>query len=94
VNAGVNNRGVTAFRLRLFENNDAVFPPWVTLLITVVLIAPMAGLQLSSKQPWLRIESNVTIAFVVLAAVGMVLDLKDLFVKMVTPPTGISGFNC
>jgi hypothetical protein len=54
----------------------------------------MAGLRMSSaKQRWLRIESIGTIVFVSLAAVGMLFDLKDLFVKMVTPPSGITGIQ-
>ena len=82
------------FALTLLPGRVRAFPPWMVLGIIAVLVAPMAGLRLSSaKQRWLRIESIGTIVFVSLAAVGMLFDLKDLFVKMVTPPSGITGIQ-
>ena len=47
-----------------------------------------------AKERWLRIEGIVTITFVVFAVVWMLVDLKDLFVKMVTPPAESREFNC
>jgi len=85
---------IVAFALSLLPGRVRAFPPWTVFLLTGVLIAPMAGLRLSSaKQRWLQIEGNVTMLFVVVAAAGMVLELKDLFVKMVTPPSGITGIQ-
>jgi hypothetical protein len=85
---------IVAFALSLLPGRVRAFPPWMVLLLTGVLIAPMAGLRLSStKQRWLQIEGIVTMLFVVLGVAGMVLDLKDLFVKMVTPPSGITGIQ-
>jgi hypothetical protein len=82
------------FALTFLPGRVRVFPPWAVVLITIVLIAPMAGVGLSSaKQRWLRIESAVTTAVVVLATVALLWDLKDLFVKMITPPTGITGIQ-
>jgi|SRR6516162_7777020 hypothetical protein len=85
---------IVAFALSLLPGRVRAFPPWMVLLLTGVLIAPMAGLWLSSaKQRWLQIEGIITMLFVVLGVVGMVFDLKDLFVKMVTPPNGITGIQ-
>jgi hypothetical protein len=82
------------FALTLLPGRVRAFPPWIVLVIIAVLVAPMAGTRLSSpKQRWLQIESIGTIVFVSLAAVGMLFDLKDLFVKMVTPPSGITGIQ-
>ena len=54
----------------------------------------MAGLWLSpAKQRWLRIESVIITVFVLVAGVGMIIDLKDVFVKMVTPPSGLTGIQ-
>ena len=85
---------IVVFALTLLPGRVRAFPPWATVLIVVVLIAPMAGLWLSpAKQRWLQIESIVTVASVLIAGAGMILDLKDLFVRMVTPPTGITGIQ-
>jgi len=85
---------IVVFALTLLPGRVRAFPPWATVLIVVVLIAPMAGLWLSpAKQRWLQIESIVTVATVLIAGAGMILDLKDLFVRMVTPPTGITGIQ-
>ena len=82
------------FALSLLPGRVRAFPPWMVLVIIAVLVAPMAGLRLSSaKQRWLQIESIGTIVFVLLAGFGMLLDLKDLFVKMITPPSGITGIQ-
>ena len=82
------------FALSLLPGRVRAFPPWMVLVIIAVLVAPMAGLRLSSaKQRWLQIESIGTIVFVLLAGFGMLLDLKDLFVKMITPPNGITGIQ-
>ena len=82
------------FALTLLPGRVRVVPPWVTLVITLVLIAPMAGLWLSSaKRRWLRIEGWVTSAVVLYGTAAIILDLKDLFVKMVTPPNGITGIQ-
>ncbi|HEX8892385.1 MAG TPA: hypothetical protein VF783_03625 [Terriglobales bacterium] len=82
------------FALSLLPGRVRAFPPWMVLVIIAVLVAPMAGLRLSSaKQRWLQIESIGTIVFVLLAGLGMLLDLKDLFVKMITPPNGITGIQ-
>jgi len=83
---------VVVFGLTFLPGRVRVFPPWAVCVIAAVLIAPMVAMSLSpAKERWLRIESIVTIAFVVFTAVWMVVDLKDLFVKMVTPPSGITG---
>jgi len=85
---------IVVFALTLLPGRVRAFPPWARVLVVVVLIAPMAGLWLSpAKQRWLQIESIVTAAFVLIAGAGMILDLKDLFVRMVTPPTGITGIQ-
>ena len=85
---------IVVFALTLLPGRVRAFPPWARVLVVVVLIAPMAGLWLSpAKQRWLRIESIVTVATVLIAGAGMILDLKDLFVRMVTPPTGITGIQ-
>jgi len=85
---------IVVFALTLLPGRVRAFPPWARVLVVVVLIAPMAGLWLSpAKQRWLRIESIVTVASVLIAGAGMILDLKDLFVRMVTPPTGITGIQ-
>jgi hypothetical protein len=85
---------IVVFGLTLLPGRVRVFPPWFVIAITVVLIAPMLALPLApAKQRWLRIEGFVTAGFVLLAAVGMVFDLKDLFVRMVTPPSGITGIQ-
>ena len=82
------------FALSLLPGRVRAFPPWMVLVIIAVLVAPMAGLRLSSaKQRWLQIESIGTIVFVLLAGFGMLLDLKDLFVKIITPPSGITGIQ-
>lgn len=85
---------VVTFALSLLPGRVRAFPPWVVFIIVCVVIAPMAGVRWSgAKHRWLRIESVVTLLFVVTAGAGMMLDLKDLFVKMVTPPTGITGIQ-
>lgn len=85
---------MVVFGSTLLPGRVRLFPPWVVLCIVIVLIAPMAGLWLSSaKQQWLRIEGWVTSAFVLYSTVAMLLDLKDIFVKMVTPPNGITGMQ-
>jgi hypothetical protein len=67
----------------------------VVCVIAAVLIAPMVAMSFSpAKERWLRIEGIVTITFVVFAVVWMLVDLKDLFVKMVTPPAESREFNC
>jgi hypothetical protein len=82
------------FALTFLPGRVRVFPPWVVALIAAVLVTPMVALALSpAKERWLRIESIVTAAFVLFMAVWMVFDLKDLFVKMITPPTGITGIQ-
>jgi hypothetical protein len=85
---------IAVFALTLLPGRVRVFPPWFVVVMTAVLIAPMIALPLApAKQRWLRIEGFVTAGFVLLAAVGMVFDLKDLFVRMVTPPSGITGIQ-
>jgi len=85
---------IVVFALTLLPGRVRAFPPWAVVLITVSLIAPMAGLWLSAaKLWWLHVERIVTAAFVLIAGAGMVIDLKDLFVKMVTPPNGITGIQ-
>ena len=82
------------FGLSFLPGRVRAFPPWVIFVLTVILLVPMAAIRLSSnKTRWLRIERVVTTFFVLFAAFGMLLDLKDLFVKMVTPPTGITGIQ-
>ena len=82
------------FGLTLLPGRVRVFPPWVIAVIAIVLIAPIAGLWLSpAKRRWLRIERAVCTVFVVFAVVSLLVDLKDLFVKMITPPTGITGIQ-
>ena len=82
------------FALSLLPGRVRAFPPAVVVLIVLVLIVPMAGLWLGhSRHRWLQIESVVTASFVVIAGAGMILDLKDLFVRMVTPPNGITGLQ-
>jgi hypothetical protein len=85
---------VIVFGLTMLPGRVRVFPPWAVVLITLVLIAPMAGVGLSSaKQRWLRIESAITTVFVLFGIGWMFFDLKDLFVKMLTPPNGITGIQ-
>jgi len=82
------------FGLSFLPGRVRAFPPWVIFVLTVILLVPMAAIRLSSnKTRWLRIERVVSTFFVLFAAFGMLLDLKDLFVKMVTPPTGITGIQ-
>ena len=82
------------FGLSFLPGRLRAFPPWVIFVLTVILLVPMAAIRLSSnKTRWLRIERVVSTFFVLFAAFGMLLDLKDLFVKMVTPPTGITGIQ-
>ncbi len=82
------------FGLTLLPGRVRVFPPWAVVVIVVVLIAPMAGLWLSrAKYRWLRIESAVCTIFVLFGLVTLLVDLKDLFVKMITPPTGVTGIQ-
>src|SRR6516225_4546196 len=85
---------IVVFSLSFLPGRVRVVPPWAIILIVVVLIAPMVGLTLSSaKQQWLKVESVVTAGFVLIAGGWMILDLKDLFIRMVTPPTGITGIQ-
>jgi hypothetical protein len=85
---------IVAFGLSLLPGRVRAFPPWAVVFIVFVVITPMAGLRWSdAKQRWLRIESIVIALFVLVSCAGMMLDLKDLFVKMVTPPTGLTGIQ-
>ena len=85
---------VVVFGLTFLPGRVRVFPPWAVCVIAAVLIAPMVAMSLSpAKERWLRIESIVTTAFVLFTMVWMIVDLKDLFVKIVTPPSGISGIQ-
>lgn len=85
---------LVVFGLTLLPGRVRAFPPWVTCLLAFALITPMLALWLSpAKERWLRIESTVTGLFVLFGGFGMLLDLKDLFVKMVTPPSGITGLQ-
>ena len=85
---------VVVFGLTFLPGRVRVLPPSVVCVIPAVLIAPMVAMSFSpAKERWLRIEGIVTIAFVVFTVVWMLVDLKDLFVKMVTPPSGITGIQ-
>ena len=82
------------FALTLLPGRVRIFPPWVVVVIVLVLLFPMAGLELSrAKDRWLRIERAVFAAFILFGLAALLLDLKDLFVKMITPPTGITGMQ-
>jgi hypothetical protein len=85
---------IVVFALTLLPGRVRIMPPWAVALVTLVLIAPMLGVGLSpAKQRWLRIESVVVTVFVLFGIAAMLLDLKDLFVKMMTPPNGITGIQ-
>ena len=85
---------IVAFGLSLLPGRVRAFPPWVVTLIVCMVITPMVALRWSNaKHRWLQIESIAVLLFVLTAGAGMLLDLKDLFVKMVTPPTGITGIQ-
>lgn len=48
---------IVVFQSTLLPGRVRIFPPWVVVLITMVMIAAMAGLWLSpAKQRWLRRE--------------------------------------
>jgi hypothetical protein len=73
---------IVVFASTLLPGRVRIIPPWVVVLITIVMILPMAGLWLSpAKQRWLQIESVVIAVFVLVAGVGMIIDLKDVFVN-------------
>jgi hypothetical protein len=85
---------MVVFALTFLPGRVRIFPSWAVALITIVLIAPMAAVGLSSaKLRWLRIESIITTVFVLFGIAWMLLDLKEMFVKMVTPPSGITGIQ-
>ena len=85
---------MVAFGLSLLPGRVRVFPPWAVVLIISMVITPMFGVRWSNaKDRWLRIESIVIAAFLLVSCGGMILDLKDVFVKMVTPPTGLTGLQ-
>jgi len=82
------------FALTLLPGRVRIFPPWVVAVIVLVMIFPMVGLWLSpAKQRWLRIERVVCAVVALFGLAALLLDLKDLFVKMLTPPTGITGIQ-
>jgi hypothetical protein len=85
---------IITFGLTFLPGRVRAFPPWSIWVVLLVLLVPMAGIRLSSnKERWLQIEGIITAIFILFGAFGMLLELKDLFVKMVTPPTGITGIQ-
>ncbi len=71
-----------------------VFPHWVVVLLAASLIVPMVGVHVApSRQRWLKLEKAAIILFLAVSALGIVLDLKDLFHAMLQPPVGLTGIE-
>lgn len=85
---------LVVFALSFLPGRIRVFPPWAVAVIVACVVAPMVALHLSQdKRRWLQIERIVLWVFVVIVGAGLILDLKDLFQKMLTPPAGITGVD-
>jgi hypothetical protein len=71
-----------------------VFPQWVSYVLAIALIVPMAALAFATaKAPWLRIERIVTLLFFAIAGFAMVDQLVHLLGSMVGRSAGLSGLQ-
>lgn len=82
------------FALSMLPGRVRVFPYWFVCSLAGLLIVPLVMLHFTSaRERWLRIENIAIVLFVTFVAMGVVLDLKDLFVAMITPPHGLTGIQ-
>ena len=71
-----------------------VMPHWAIVLLLASLIVPMVGVHVAPRQKlWLQLEKIAIAIVLAVAAFGLVLDLRDLFKAMVTPPVGLTGIQ-
>jgi|SRR5690606_2184873 len=83
-----------ALLLAALPERVRLFPAWAPSVVALAVLVPMTAVGLSSgKAHWLRIETGVTIAYVLLTAVGTVGTLAYLIAAMVRGGSGIHGLQ-
>lgn len=69
-----------------------LLPAWVSFLVALAVLAPMAAVGLSrGRTRWLRVERRVTLIYVLVTAAGTVATLAYLIAAMVRGDSGIHG---
>jgi len=85
---------VVVLLLAVLPNRVRVFPLWLPPLLGVAMIVPMVALSLTSaKALWLRIESTVTVLFLVTAGLGVIDELMSLLSSMLRRPGEVNGLQ-
>lgn len=80
--------------LGLLPGRIRVYPSWVSFLLVIALIVPMAALSLTTaKARWLRIEKMVTLVFLVIVAFTIVNCLAVLLLRMLHPSAELTGLQ-
>jgi uncharacterized membrane protein len=81
-----------ALLLTMLPDRVRALPMWVSYLLGLVLIVPMAALTLATaKARWLRIERIITLIFFVIAVSGTIANLAYLIAEMVRHSGQVSG---
>lgn len=82
-----------AFGLSLLPGRVQVLPTWGVALLAAVPVTAMIVVGVIRTERWLRIESRVIALFIAVGSLLLVLDLSDIFSKMIRPATGITGLQ-
>jgi hypothetical protein len=78
--------------LALLPNRVRVVPTWVPSRLGFAMIVPMVAVSLTTaKALWLRIESIITVLFVVIGGLGVLDELRSLLYAMLRRPGDITG---
>lgn len=85
--------GVVAL-LEVLTERVRTFPHWVSYLLAIALIVPMAVLAFTAaKVRWLRIENIVTLLFLAFTGFGMIDQLINLLSSMVRHSAALTGLQ-
>ena len=80
--------------LMLLPNRIRVVPSWCPPLLGIALILPMVALSFATaKEPWLRIESIVTVIFLLMAGCAVIDELIYLLFSMLRHPSQVNGLQ-
>jgi len=82
------------FLLAVLPGRIRLFPIWLSYVVAIAVIAPMAAVTLTvSKARWLRAERLMTLLFFVVVGVGTLTGLAYLIHAMVRRSAEISGLQ-
>jgi len=80
--------------LMLLPARIRVVPSWCPPLLGIAMIFPMLALSFAAaKGPWLRIESIVTIIFLLIAGCAIIDELIYLLFSMLRRPNAVNGLQ-